>query len=82
LWLQELAFGADSNGSGVAILIELARLFSQLYNSQRTHAKVNMMFLLAGAGKLNFQGTKKWLEDQLDSIDGSPLQVIHLIAFG
>jgi hypothetical protein len=33
------------------------------------------MFLLAGAGKLNYQGTKKWLEDQIDSIDGSPLQV-------
>ncbi|CAB3383423.1 Hypothetical predicted protein [Cloeon dipterum] len=75
----DLAFGADSNGSGVAVLIELARIFSQLYSSQRTHAKFNLMFLLSGAGKLNYQGTKKWLEDHIDSIDGSPLQNAHFV---
>lgn len=72
---QELAFGADSNGSGVSVLLELARLFSQLYSSPRTHGRVNLLFLLSGAGKLNYQGSKKWLEDQLDSLEGSLLQV-------
>lgn len=73
--MQELALGADSNGSGVSVLLELARLFSQLYSMTRTHGRTNLLFLLSGAGKLNYQGSKKWLEDQLDSLEGSLLQV-------
>ncbi|XP_017786970.1 PREDICTED: nicalin [Nicrophorus vespilloides] len=70
----DLAFGADSNGSGVAMLLELVRLFSVLYSDPKTHGKFNIVFLLTGAGKLNYQGSKKWLEDQLDSLDGSIIQ--------
>ncbi|XDV22902.1 hypothetical protein PO909_027670 [Leuciscus waleckii] len=58
-----LSYGADSNGSGVAVLLELARLFSRLYSYKRTHA-----------GKFNYQGTKRWLEDNLDHTDSSLLQ--------
>nr|CAD7406799.1 unnamed protein product [Timema cristinae]CAD7429340.1 unnamed protein product [Timema monikensis] len=70
----ELAMGADSNGSGVAMLMELARLFSQLYSSSKTHARHNIVFVLSAMGKLNYLGSKKWLEDQLDGGDGGLIQ--------
>lgn len=67
------SFGADSNGSGVVALLELARLFNKLYTNSRTHAKYNLIFLLSGAGKFNYQGTKRYIEDQLDSGESSLL---------
>jgi len=68
----ELSGGGDSNGSGVAMLLELARIFSHLYNSPRTHPRMNMLFLLSGGGYINYQGSKRFLEDHLDATD-SPL---------
>lgn len=70
----ELAFGADANGSGVAMLMEIARLFSHLYSNTKSIGKYNIVFLLTGGGKFNYQGSKKWLEDQLDSLEGSVIQ--------
>ncbi|XP_033821021.1 BOS complex subunit ncln isoform X4 [Periophthalmus magnuspinnatus] len=69
-----LSYGADSNGSGVSVLLELARLFSKLYTYKRTHAGYNLLFFLSGGGKFNYQGTKRWLEDNLDHTDSSLLQ--------
>ncbi|XP_017333729.1 nicalin-1 isoform X3 [Ictalurus punctatus] len=69
-----LSYGADSNGSGVAVLLELARLFSKLYSHKRTHAGYNVLFFLSGGGKFNYQGTKRWLEDNLDHTESSLLQ--------
>ncbi|XP_063770514.1 BOS complex subunit NCLN isoform X1 [Pseudophryne corroboree] len=69
-----LSYGADSNGSGMAILLELARLFSRLYTYKRTHASYNLLFFASGGGKFNYQGTKRWLEDHLDHTDSSLLQ--------
>lgn len=71
----ELAFGADSNASGVSMLLEIARLFSILYSAPKARPRHNLVFILTGAGKLNYQGSKKWLEDQLDGIEGSVIQV-------
>uniref|UniRef100_A0A6I8R9I9 Nicalin n=1 Tax=Xenopus tropicalis TaxID=8364 RepID=A0A6I8R9I9_XENTR len=65
---------SDSNGSGVTILLELARLFSRLYTYKRTHAGYNLLFFASGGGKFNYQGTKRWLEDHLDHTDSSLLQ--------
>ncbi|MBN3279221.1 NCLN protein, partial [Polyodon spathula] len=69
-----LSYGADSNGSGVSVLLELARLFSRLYTYKRTHAAYNLLFFVSGGGKFNYQGTKRWLEDNLDHTDSSLLQ--------
>ncbi|XP_020288705.1 nicalin-1 [Pseudomyrmex gracilis] len=70
----ELSFGADSNASGIAMLLELARLFSALYSAARSRPQFNLVFIATGAGKLNYQGSKKWLEDQLDGTEGSVIQ--------
>ncbi|XP_069007566.1 BOS complex subunit ncln [Embiotoca jacksoni] len=68
-----LSYGADSNGSGVTILLELARLFQKLYSSPSTRPQYNLMFSLAGGGKYNFLGTKRWIEDNLDHAESSLL---------
>lgn len=74
-----LAQGADANGSGVIALLELARLFSKLYTNSRTHAKFNLVFLLSGGGKFNYQGTKRWIEDNLDSQDSNLLSDVSYV---
>jgi len=72
----DLAFGGDSNASGVAALIELARLFSRLASQpgQNGLSRFNLVFAVTGGGKLNFLGSKKFLEDQLDGVDGGLFQ--------
>ena len=51
-----LSHGVDSTGSGVVAMLELVRIFSKLFEKSRTHPKYNMLFLLAGGGKFNYQG--------------------------
>ncbi|KAI8789197.1 BOS complex subunit ncln-like [Biomphalaria glabrata] len=74
-----LAYGADSNGSGMIILLELARLFSKLYTNSRTHAKYNLVFLLSGGGKFNYQGSKKWIEDNFEGAEGNILSDVAFV---
>lgn len=61
-----LATGADSNGSGVAALLELLAVFSRFYASVTSKPKYNMMFLLSSGGKFNYQGTRQWIEDHIE----------------
>eukprot|EP01102_Stenamoeba_stenopodia_P015823 TRINITY_DN5460_c0_g1_i1.p1 TRINITY_DN5460_c0_g1~~TRINITY_DN5460_c0_g1_i1.p1 ORF type:complete len:609 (-),score=165.31 TRINITY_DN5460_c0_g1_i1:53-1780(-) len=53
--------GTDSNGSGLVALLELARVFSRLYNSYKTQAGYNILFVITGGGRLNYAGSKNWL---------------------
>lgn len=48
------------------------RLFSKLYSSTKTKPRANLLFFVAGGGKLNYFGTKKWLEEHLDAGTHSP----------
>lgn len=57
-----LSFGADSNASGTIAAIQLMKLLSKLFNDSKRKGKVNVINLLSGGGKLNYFGTKKWLE--------------------
>ncbi|XP_049892999.1 nicalin-1-like isoform X2 [Epinephelus moara] len=68
-----LSYGADSNGSGVIILLELARLFQKLFSSPRTRPPYHLMFSLTGGGKYNFLGTRRWIEENLDHAESSLL---------
>ncbi|KAJ4786539.1 Nicalin [Rhynchospora pubera] len=56
-----LSVGSDSNGSGVAALLEIARLFSRLYSNPKTRGKYNLLFGLTSGGPYNYNGTQKWL---------------------
>ncbi|XP_055036775.2 BOS complex subunit ncln isoform X1 [Misgurnus anguillicaudatus] len=68
-----LAYGADSNASGVTILLELVRLFQRLYSDPRSQPSYHLLFSLTGAGKYNFLGTKRWLEENMDNAESSLL---------
>ncbi|XP_046881560.1 nicalin-1-like [Hypomesus transpacificus] len=68
-----LAYGADSNASGVTILLELVRLFSKLYSNPGTRPHYHLLFSLTGGGKYNYMGTKKWVEENMDHAESSLL---------
>lgn len=62
-----LAKSANSNGSGVAALLELARILSKLYTTTGVSPKYDILFLLTGGGKMNYLGSKSWLEKRLQA---------------
>lgn len=70
--VPELTKGADSNASGLIVLLELVRFLKKLYSNNP--ASFNILFLISASGTTNFQGLKHWLsaEDQeLQQIRGS-----------
>jgi hypothetical protein len=70
-----LSNGVDQNGSGTIGLLELTRIFSRLYSDERTHGHYNLLFILTGAGRMNYAGTKHWLK----SIDTRILESLEFV---
>ena len=52
-------------------------MFSRLSSQpgQNGLPRFNLVFILTGGGKLNYLGSKKILEDQIDGVDGGLFQV-------
>ena len=74
-----LPSGVDSNGSGVAVLLELARIFGKMYASSRSRPPMGLAFLLSSGGAMNYFGTKKWLEHHMDH--DSPYELLSDVPF-
>lgn len=55
--------GSDSNGSGVVALLELLAVLSKFYDTPSTRPPFNLLFIWTAAGKLNFQGTRHWIDE-------------------
>ncbi|KAK5985321.1 Nicalin [Trichostrongylus colubriformis] len=71
-----VAVGADSNGSGVVVLLELLAIFRKLYEKPSTRPPFNLVFVWTAAGKYNYQGTRQFIEDfQSDSSNDNRLEL-------
>jgi hypothetical protein len=56
-----LACGADANGSGVAAVVALLRLFGWLYDDAAARGSFDLLFVLTVAAPLGFQGAQHWV---------------------
>ncbi|VDN50259.1 unnamed protein product [Dracunculus medinensis] len=74
--VPSLSQGADSNGSGVAALLELLAILSQFYASTVTRPKYNIVFLLSAGGKFNYQGSRQWIEDNIEKQPDHSIEMV------
>lgn len=47
------------------MLLLLAKILSRVYG-EKNRPKYNVMFILSGGGKLNYLGSKNWIEQQME----------------
>lgn len=67
--------GADSNGSGVAALLALMKMFHRLYSNPETRPNSNLLFLLTSGGVHGFEGVRQWL----NNADTALLEAVELV---
>ncbi|PIC50582.1 hypothetical protein B9Z55_001427 [Caenorhabditis nigoni] len=58
-----ISTGTDSNGSGIVALLELLAVLSKFYDTPSTRPPYNLLFIWTAAGKLNYQGTRHWIDE-------------------
>lgn len=66
-----LSYGANSDASGIVAVLEIVRMLGKVVRTQKSSPKTDIIILLSSGGKFNFFGTKKWLEEQTDTTEGS-----------
>lgn len=67
------------SNNDVAVLLSLVDLFSKLNNGLNTSPKYRLLFLVTESGALlNYQGTKKWLDVNIDENALSQVRKKHL----
>jgi hypothetical protein len=52
---------SDSNGSGVAALLELFTVFQKFYSGENS-PNYNLLFIFSAGGKYNYQGSRQFLD--------------------
>lgn len=66
---------AGGSSSGLAVFMELLRVFNKIYATGGGIKNLNLIFLLGRQGRLSYPGTADWLEHQdnnlLDNLDFS-----------
>jgi hypothetical protein len=60
-----LVSSSDSNGSGIAALLELFTVFQKFYSDENS-PKYNLLFVFTAGGKYNYQGSRQFLDSLSD----------------
>lgn len=66
-----LPVGADSNGSGVVVLLQLLRAFRALYATAGARGDYNLLFVFSSGGPFGFAGLRHFLLDTTTALRDS-----------
>jgi len=61
--VPEMTRGMASTASSSIGLIELSRIFKNLYSITATRGKYDIMFVLTSGGRLGYEGSRNWLKN-------------------
>lgn len=67
--------GLNTNGSGIAVFLELMRIFSKFYESYESVIKYDILFVLTSGGSLNYKGTEHFIS----TLDSAITENLHYV---
>lgn len=67
--------GLNTNGSGVAVFLELIRILSKFYESYENVIKHDILFVLTSGGALNYEGTQHFI----NTLDSAIAENLHYV---